>query len=148
MSLDKRLTFVQQFCCAIYQSGATDPPVSLSHKDFVFDNFDKLDRSYAYSDSAGMVYENDLARSTFLNGWRNAPPTLIIHGEKDRQCSITETLTAFNSLQAQGVPSRLLTFPDEGHVITKPENLVMYYNLAWDWAKRCVSGDIEREDIF
>ncbi|RFU81134.1 prolyl oligopeptidase [Trichoderma arundinaceum] len=137
----------KKFCCAIYQSGTIDPPVSFSHKEPVFDNFDKLDQPYPYSEPE-TIYENDLARSTFFYGWKNAPPTLIIHGEKDKQCSITEALTAFNSLQAQGVPSRLLTFPDEAHVATKPENLVMWYNMVWDWAKKCVDGDVGREDIF
>lgn len=89
-----------------------------------------------------------MARSTFFYGWKNAPPTLIIHGEKDKQCSITEALTAFNCLQAQSVPSRLLTFPDEGSVVTKPENIVMWYNVVWDWVKRCVDEDVQREDIF
>ncbi|KAM0255618.1 hypothetical protein ACHAQJ_005543 [Trichoderma viride] len=129
------------------KSGTIDPPVSLSQKLPVFDNFDKLDASYPYPEPE-MIYENDLARSTFFYGWKNAPPTLIIHGEKDKQCSITETLTAFNSLQAQSVPSRLLTFPDEGHIVTKPENIVMWYNVVWDWVKKCVDEDVLREDIF
>ncbi|KAJ4865167.1 prolyl oligopeptidase family domain-containing protein [Trichoderma breve] len=137
----------KKFCCAVYQSGTIDPPVTSSHKEPVFDNFDKLDPSYQYTESE-MIYENDMARSTFFYGWKNAPPTLIIHGEKDKQCSITEALTAFNSLQAQGVPSRLLTFPDEGHVATKPENTVMWYDIVFDWVKRCVDGDVGREDIF
>lgn len=121
--------------------------MTLSHKEPVFDNFDKLDPSYQYTEPE-MIYENDMARSTFFYGWKNAPPTLIIHGEKDKQCSITEALTAFNSLQAQGVPSRLLTFPDEGHVATKPENTVMWYDVVFNWVKRCVDGDLVREDIF
>ncbi|KAL6893343.1 Alpha/Beta hydrolase protein [Trichoderma evansii] len=137
----------KKFCCAIYQSGTIDPPVSFSPKEPVFDNFDKLDASYPYAEPE-TIYENDMARSTFFYGWKNAPPTLIIHGEKDKQCSITEALTAFNCLQAQSVPSRLLTFPDEGNVVTKPENIVMWYNVVWDWVKKCVDEDVQREDIF
>ncbi|GFP53081.1 dipeptidyl-peptidase 5 [Trichoderma asperellum] len=137
----------KKFCCAVYQSGTVDPPVSFSPKEPVFDNFDKLDASYPYAEPE-TIYENDMARSTFFYGWKNAPPTLIIHGEKDKQCSITEALTAFNCLQAQSVPSRLLTFPDEGNVVTKPENIVMWYNVVWDWVKKCVEEDVQREDIF
>ncbi|KAL7938345.1 Alpha/Beta hydrolase protein [Trichoderma chlorosporum] len=137
----------KKFCCAVYQSGTIDPPVTTPHKEPVFDNFDQLDPSYPYTDEE-TIYENDMARSTFFYGWKNAPPTLIIHGEKDKQCSITEALTAFNSLQAQGVPSRLLTFPDEGHVAMKPENTVMWYDVVLDWVKKCIDGDVEREDIF
>ncbi|UKZ84724.1 uncharacterized protein TrAFT101_000621 [Trichoderma asperellum] len=137
----------KKFCCAVYQSGTIDPPVSFLPKEPVFDNFDKLDASYPYAEPE-TIYENDMARSTFFYGWKNAPPTLIIHGEKDKQCSITEALTAFNCLQAQSVPSRLLTFPDEGNVVTKPENIVMWYNVVWDWVKKCVEEDVQREDIF
>lgn len=137
----------KKFCCAVYQSGTIDPPVSFSPKEPVFDNFDKLDASYPYTEPE-TIYENDMARSTFFYGWKNAPPTLIIHGEKDKQCSITEALTAFNCLQAQSVPSRLLTFPDEGNVVAKPENIVMWYNVVWDWVKKCVEEDVQREDIF
>ncbi|KAH6607273.1 prolyl oligopeptidase [Trichoderma cornu-damae] len=112
-------------------------------KEPLFDTFDRLDHvAYPYPDPERMMYENDMARSTFFHGWKNAPPTLIVHGEKDKQCSITEALTAFNSLQAQGVPSRLLTFPDEGHVAAKPENVVMWYEVVWEWASKCVDGDV------
>ncbi|KAL7919544.1 Alpha/Beta hydrolase protein [Trichoderma austrokoningii] len=135
-----------KFCCAIYQSGAIDAPVAFSPKEPAFDSFDKLDASYPYPEPQ-TIYENDMARSTFFYGWKSAPPTLIIHGEKDKQCSITEALTAFNCLQAQSVPSRLLTFPDEGSVVTKPENIVMWYNVVWDWVQKCVDGDVQTEDI-
>ncbi|UKZ60698.1 uncharacterized protein TrAtP1_001968 [Trichoderma atroviride] len=137
----------KKFCCAVWQSGTIDPPVAFSPKEPVFDSFDKLDASYPYPEPK-TIYENDMARSTFFYGWKNAPPTLIIHGEKDKHCSITEALTAFNCLQAQSVPSRLLTFPDEGSIVTKPENIVMWYNVVWDWVKRCVDEDVQREDIF
>ena len=116
-----------------------------SRKEPAFESFDQLNSSYPHMDLDS--YENDMARSTFFHGWNNAPPTLIIHGEKDKQCSITEALTAFNSLQAQGTPSRLLTFPDEGHVTTKPENTLMWYDVVWEWVRKCTDGDIERQDI-
>ncbi|KAL6871324.1 alpha/beta-hydrolase [Trichoderma novae-zelandiae] len=135
----------KRFCCAVYQSGTIDPPVSFSGKEPVFESFDQLEPTYPHADPDR--YENDMARSTFFHGWKNAPPTLIVHGEKDKQCSITEALMAFNSLQAQGVPSRLLTFPDESHVTTKPENTLMWYGVVWEWVKKCADGDVEREDI-
>lgn len=40
----------------------------------------------------------------------------IIHSELDYRLPVTEGLAAFNVLQSRGVPSRLLTFPDENHV--------------------------------
>ncbi len=48
----------------------------------------------------------------------------IIHSELDYRLPICEGLAAFNVLQARGVPSRLLMFPDENHVST-------YLPLPW-----------------
>ncbi|MDH5406460.1 MAG: S9 family peptidase, partial [Candidatus Aminicenantes bacterium] len=42
-------------------------------------------------------------------------PMLIVHGEQDFRVPIGEGLQAFTALQRQGIPSRLLYFPDEGH---------------------------------
>ena len=74
-----------------------------------------------------------------------APPTLVMHGEKDYRCPVTEGIALFNSLQAQGVPSRFLTFEDEGHWVMLPDNLKTWYETAWDWSKRCINGEITRE---
>ncbi|ETS03514.1 alpha/beta-hydrolase [Trichoderma reesei RUT C-30] len=129
-----------KFCCAVYHSGSIDPPAPLSRKEPAFESFDQLNSSYTHANLD--IYENDMVRSTFFNGWKNAPPTLIIHGEKDKQCSLTEALTAFNSLQAQGIPSRLLTFPDESHVTVKPENTRIWYDVVWEWVRKCSDGDL------
>ena len=45
-----------------------------------------------------------------------ATPQLVIHNELDYRLPIAEGLAAFNVLQARGVPSKLLVFPDENHV--------------------------------
>lgn len=41
---------------------------------------------------------------------------LVIHNELDYRLPISEGLAMFNVLQARGVPSKLLVFPDENHV--------------------------------
>lgn len=43
-------------------------------------------------------------------------PQLVVHSELDYRLPISEGLAAFNVLQARGVPSRLVVFPDENHV--------------------------------
>jgi dipeptidyl aminopeptidase/acylaminoacyl peptidase len=40
----------------------------------------------------------------------------VIHSELDYRLPISEGLAAFNVLQAKGVPSKLVVFPDENHV--------------------------------
>lgn len=52
--------------------------------------------------------------ATRLGQW--ATPQLVIHNELDYRLPISEGLAMFNVLQARGVPSRFLMFPDENHV--------------------------------
>ena len=60
-------------------------------------------------------------------------PTLVIAGEKDYRVPYTQSLEFFNSLQRQGVPSKLMIFPDEGHWILKPQNAQLWYKTFLDW---------------
>ncbi len=60
-------------------------------------------------------------------------PTLVIHGELDFRVPYTEGLQMFSALQRQGVPSKLLIFPDEGHWILKPQNSELWYKTFLDW---------------
>jgi dipeptidyl aminopeptidase/acylaminoacyl peptidase len=60
-------------------------------------------------------------------------PTLVIHGEHDYRVPYTEGLQMFTALQRQGVPSKLLFFPDEGHWILKPQNSELWYRTFLDW---------------
>jgi dipeptidyl aminopeptidase/acylaminoacyl peptidase len=60
-------------------------------------------------------------------------PTLVIAGERDYRVPYTQSLEFFNSLQRQGVPSKLVIFPDEGHWILKPQNSQLWYKTFLDW---------------
>ena len=63
-------------------------------------------------------------------------PTLVVHGEYDYRVPIGEGLQMFTALQRQGVPSKLLYFPDEGHWILKPKNNIFYYGQFIGWMDR------------
>src|SRR6266478_3104917 len=60
-------------------------------------------------------------------------PTLVICGERDYRVPYTQSLEFFNTLQRQGVPSKLMVFPDEGHWILKPQNAQFWYKTFFDW---------------
>ena len=60
-------------------------------------------------------------------------PTLVICGERDYRVPYTQSLEFFSALQRQGVPSKLLVFPDEGHWILKPQNSQLWYKTFLDW---------------
>ena len=60
-------------------------------------------------------------------------PTLVINGELDYRVPVTEGLQLFTALQRQGVESKLLYYPDEGHWILKPQNSQLWYETVLRW---------------
>jgi dipeptidyl aminopeptidase/acylaminoacyl peptidase len=60
-------------------------------------------------------------------------PTLVIGGEMDFRIPYTQELEFFSALQRQGVPSKLVLFPDEGHWVLKPLNSELWYKTFLDW---------------
>ena len=60
-------------------------------------------------------------------------PQLIIHGEHDYRVPLGEGMSAFAALQQQGIPSRFVYFPDEGHQVGKKWNLVAWYDEVFRW---------------
>jgi dipeptidyl aminopeptidase/acylaminoacyl peptidase len=63
-------------------------------------------------------------------------PTLVIHGALDYRVPETEGMQLFTTLQRQGVPSRFLSFPDEGHWIGKPQNQLVWWTNVHEWLAR------------
>jgi len=74
--------------------------------------------------------------SEFLAEW--ATPQLIIHNSKDYRICVADGLTAFNVLQARGVDSQFLTFPDENHFVLKPENSLAWHKVVLNWINKHV----------
>jgi dipeptidyl aminopeptidase/acylaminoacyl peptidase len=60
-------------------------------------------------------------------------PTLVSHGEGDYRVVYTQGTAIFAALQRQGVPSRLLLFPDEDHFVRKPKNAMLFWSTLFDW---------------
>src|SRR3984893_10488232 len=60
-------------------------------------------------------------------------PTLVVAGENDFRVPYTQSLEFLNTLQRQGVPSKLVIFPDEGHWVLKPQNSQFWYKTFLDW---------------
>jgi dipeptidyl aminopeptidase/acylaminoacyl peptidase len=60
-------------------------------------------------------------------------PTLVVHNELDFRVPLGEGLQLFTALQRQGVPSKFLYFPDEGHGVQKPANSEFWHRTVFDW---------------
>ncbi|CAJ2502303.1 Uu.00g096970.m01.CDS01 [Anthostomella pinea] len=67
----------------------------------------------------------------FVDEW--ATPHFVVHNEKDFRLPISEGILLFNLLQTHGVPSRLLSFPDENHWVLNAENSMVWHTEIFNW---------------
>ncbi len=65
-----------------------------------------------------------------------ATPTLVIHGARDYRVPDAQGLQMFTALRRQGVPARLVYFPDEGHWIGRPQNQLVWWREVHGWLAR------------
>jgi dipeptidyl aminopeptidase/acylaminoacyl peptidase len=63
-------------------------------------------------------------------------PTLILHGEKDYRVPVTQGINLYGVLQAKGVPSRIVIFPDENHWVLKPQASLLWWQEVFAWLDR------------
>ncbi len=63
-------------------------------------------------------------------------PTLVVHGALDYRVVDTQGLSTFTALRRQGVPARLLYFPDENHWVIKPHNSIQWHDEVMGWLRR------------
>ena len=68
-------------------------------------------------------------------------PMLIIHNDLDFRVPVSEGQQLFTALQRQGVPSKFINFPDEGHWVSKPANSRFWHNEIFAWVQQyCPAG--------
>jgi acylaminoacyl-peptidase len=90
-------------------------------------------------DNAGTPYTpgNTLDKWSPSNAIANwTTPTLVVQGELDYRIDQSEGLATFTALQRQGVPSRLLFFPDETHGVGRLPNLIRFGKETVGWISK------------
>ena len=65
-------------------------------------------------------------------------PMLVVHNDLDFRCPIGQGHELFTALQRQGVPSRFVNFPDEGHWVLKPQNSRYWHKEVFAWLTKHV----------
>lgn len=106
-------------------------------------------REMAYSMDAPVLMEHDVGGITSyenpdafekfnpINHVANwTQPMLISHGGKDYRVPDTQGISAFTALQRRGIPSRLLYFPTEEHVISNSHNSLIWHQEIVDWMNK------------
>jgi len=63
-------------------------------------------------------------------------PTLLLHGEDDQDVPITQAEEFFIALKKQGVPTRFVRYPNEGHGIRQPRHREHYYREILEWMEK------------
>jgi len=87
---------------------------------------------------AGKAYEKHSPHRLAENLGKFKTPMLIIHNDLDFRVPISEGTQIFTALQRQGVPSRFVNFPDEGHWVLKPRNSQYWYKEVFGWLEKHV----------
>ena len=85
------------------------------------------------------MYDNPEAYERFnparhVGEWK--VPMLVVAGQNDFRVPIDQSLSAFTALQRQGIPSKLLYYPDENHWVLKPHNSVQWHETVNDWLRQ------------
>ncbi|MGH8274390.1 MAG: prolyl oligopeptidase family serine peptidase [Gammaproteobacteria bacterium] len=125
-----------------------EPWKCLVNHDGVFDNrmmyYATDEIWFDEHDSGGPQFELPANYEKFnplnhVRDWR--VPMLVVQGERDYRIPLSQSLGVFTALQRQGIPSELLTFPDETHWVTKPKNSLQWHHVVLDWIGRWTAPD-------
>ncbi len=131
-------------------AGQTDRFRCLVNHDGVFDAralyFATEEQWFPEWDFGGAPWENPEAYRLwnpveYVQNWNT--PMLVIQGALDFRVVETQAFAAFTALQRQGVPSRLLYFPDENHWVLKPQNSIRWHEEVLAWLDRWTAPEPE-----
>jgi len=119
-----------RFACMISHCGVFNlESMYLATEELFFVNWDLGGPYWSSADTAARYARFSPHRH--VDKWKS--PLLVIHGEKDFRVPYDQGLQAFTAAQLQGVPSRLLMFPDEGHWVLAPQNGVLWQREFFGW---------------
>jgi dipeptidyl aminopeptidase/acylaminoacyl peptidase len=77
-------------------------------------------------------------RSPVMNAAAIATPTLILHGEADVRVPASQGRELYNALKRRGVPTMLVLYPREGHLIGEPRHLLDRSRRVIEWFERWI----------
>jgi dipeptidyl aminopeptidase/acylaminoacyl peptidase len=80
--------------------------------------------------------KNLLASSPIVHAQGVSTPTLFVHGESDHRVPIEEAEQMYTALQKQGVPARMIRYPESYHGGWTPWRTLHRYWAAMQWWDR------------
>jgi dipeptidyl aminopeptidase/acylaminoacyl peptidase len=119
-----------RFCCMIAHCGVFNlESMYLSTEELWFPNWD-LGGPYWRSPELQKDYDR-FSPHRFVQNWKT--PLMVIHGGRDYRVPLEQGLQAYTAARVQGVPARLLVFPDEGHWVMHPQNGLLWQREFFRW---------------
>jgi dipeptidyl aminopeptidase/acylaminoacyl peptidase len=115
------LGHTDRFACLIDHAG-----VNSSYAQYAADSphgFPEVMGGKPWENLEGMQKQNPMFYAKHFK-----TPTLITHGELDYRVPYGNGLELYGVLQARGIPTRLVLFPNENHWILSPQN-----SIYWNW---------------
>ncbi|MCI0461989.1 MAG: S9 family peptidase [Gemmataceae bacterium] len=116
-----------QFRAAVAQNAVTDLTMMWGLSDL---------QSWTQWEFGGRPWEVPAAmrkHSPLTHAARVKTPTLILHAREDRRCPLPMGRAFYQALVANGVPTQMVIYPNEGHGIRQPRHRedVLRRTLAW-----------------
>jgi dipeptidyl aminopeptidase/acylaminoacyl peptidase len=98
--------------------------------------FPNWDLKGPFWDKSDKTIQNSYAASPhrFVDKWDT--PIALSHGELDYRILASQGMMAFDAAQLCGIPSRMLIFPDENHMILQPQNGILFQREFFRWFDR------------
>ncbi len=122
-----------RFCCMVAHDGVFNLESMFgSTEEIWFPNWD-LEGPYWKDARTKKLYDR-FSPHRFVQNWKT--PLLIVHGGHDYRVPDTQGMEAFTAAQLNGVPSRFLYFPNEGHWVLGPQNGVLWHRVFFNWLDR------------
>ncbi|KAI1701197.1 prolyl oligopeptidase family domain-containing protein [Ditylenchus destructor] len=83
------------------------------------------------------------SRSPLYFASRVKNPLMVIHGANDPRVKKSESDQFVAALKRNGIPVTYVVYPDEGHGMRKPQNMLAMSGFIEEFLHRCLGGDVE-----
>lgn len=77
-----------------------------------------------------------LERSPIHEIRRANTPVLLLHGERDESCPVSQAIEFHTALRSKGVPTELVVYPREGHGLRERAHREDFLTRGLDWLDR------------
>ncbi len=96
--------------------------------------FPNHDNGGPYWEKKNLEYYNKISPHMYVKNWKT--PILIITGMLDFRVPYTQSLEAYTAARAQGVPARIVVFPEENHWVLKAQEQIVWYREFFGFLKK------------